>query len=981
MLKLFPVFSLVVTMAFNSFAWSDPVYRVADKPWEDGLGHQRAVIEVSDKADAVHVRLNWRRRDTDFARKAIIVIDAATGKTITNVIRGAMTRQSGELVFQPQTAPGTYFIYYLPFTEQKDWGWYSGDYLPAKDTADPEWAKRVKDKADLPQAKVIAFESRTEFDRVDPMEIVASADEVAAMKSKFPDRDFLLFPEDRTRPIRMTDDLPLRWTTNGPSDEFHGEADQNEYYAFQIGVYASRDPLAEIAYQSSAFTGSNGTLAADRVTCFNLEGVNIDGNNFTKSVSVPAGKVQALWFGIDVPRDAAAGEYHGTITISAKNAKPQAIAVTLTIAPKVLADRGDSQPWRFGRLRWLNSTLGEDDTVVPPYTPVTVDGKTVGCLGRQIALTNSGLPEQIHCGDHKLLASPITFSISGQNQTATPLTINAPKRSTVTWDSHTDSSGDMHMIAHGSLDFDGTLHYTATFHADHDASLSDVVLDIPLRRDAAKYFMGIGHKGGFLPGNYTWHWDGPQDSFWIGDVHGGIHCEFRGSAYNGPMLNLYHPAPPPSWFNNGKGTVSIIDDGSDTVTMRASTGPRNLKAGENLSLEFALLITPVKPLDTAAHFNQRYYHNSADPMPTADALAAGANIVNVHHATPMNPFINYPFLVPDNMKAFVDACHAKNCKVKIYYTVRELTSHTTELPALRSLGTEVLADGGGGGYPWQREHLIDHYTPAWYTPIIGDGYDFALTTAPGDSRWYNYYVEGLNWLVRNVGIDGLYLDDVSYDRRILLRMRRVMQAAKPNQCLIDLHSNTLFSIGPANQYTEFFPYIDRTWFGEGFDYNHESPDYWLVEVSGIPFGLMGDMLQDGGNRWLGMLYGMTARLPWTSDSNKADPKLIWKEWDSFGIADAKMIGYWEPNCPVHTDNKDVLATAYVKNGKTLIALGSWAKQPVNVKLTIDFKALGIDESKAKLTAPAIQDFQEAKTFSTTDSIPVDPLHGWLLVLD
>ena len=36
-------------------------------------------------------------------------------------------------------------------------------------------------------------------------------------------------------------------------------------------------------------------------------------------------------------------------------------------------------------------------------------------------------------------------------------------------------------------------------------------------------------------------------------------------------------------------------------------------------------------------------------------------------------------------------------KVKIYYTVRELTTHLPELWALRSLGDEVLADGPGGG--------------------------------------------------------------------------------------------------------------------------------------------------------------------------------------------------------------------------------------------------------------------------------------------
>ena len=189
----------------------------------------------------------------------------------------------------------------------------------------------------------------------------------------------------------------------------------------------------------------------------------------------------------------------------------------------------------------------------------------------------------------------------------------------------------------------------------------------------------------------------------------------------------------------------------------------------------------------------------------------------------------------------------------------------------------------------------------------------------GASRWYNYYLEGLNWLVRNVEIDGLYLDDVTYDRQILKRMRKIMERARPG-CLIDLHSNTLFSHGPANQYMEFFPYVDRLWFGEGFNYD-DPPDYWLTEVSGIPFGLMGEMLQDGGNKWRGMLYGMTARMPWRDDIGP-----LWRLWDEFGIAEARMIGYWEKDCPVRTDQPGVLATVYTRPGKTLVSRGQLGRR-------------------------------------------------------
>ena len=356
-------------------------------------------------------------------------------------------------------------------------------------------------------------------------------------------------------------------------------------------------------------------------------------------------------------------------------------------------------------------------------------------------------------------------------------------------------------------------------------------------------------------------------------------------------------------------------------------------------------------------------------MPPEKAKENGATVINIHQGNELNPYINYPFVTEDKLGAYVHKAHALGMKVKIYYTVRELSNRVAEMWALRSLGNEVFQDGPGGGDSWLQEHLVDHYKPAWHTPLGNGEVDAAIATQ-GLSRWHNYYLEGLRWLIANVGIDGLYLDGIGYDREIMKRVRKVMDRTKPG-CLIDFHCGNSFQPeygmnSCANQFMEHMPYLNSLWFGEGYNYN-ESPDYWLVEISGIPFGLYGDMLQDNGNPWRGMVYGMTARY-----YSGADPKHIWKLWDDFGIAKAKMIGYWSPTCPVHTDNPNVLATAYVRNGKTLIALASWEKNPVQVKLTIDWKALGLDSSSVFMVAPAVTGFQPEARFKPGDPIPVEP---------
>ncbi len=281
-------------------------------------------------------------------------------------------------------------------------------------------------------------------------------------------------------------------------------------------------------------------------------------------------------------------------------------------------------------------------------------------------------------------------------------------------------------------------------------------------------------------------------------------------------------------------------------------------------------------------------------------------MVNVHHATPINPWINYPFIAHREMKAYVDEAHRQGLKVKIYDTVRELSNHAYELFPLRSLGHEIFSPGPGGGFSWLQEHLGDDYIGAWFVPELQD----AAILESGMSRWHNYYVEGMRWLVQQIGIDGIYLDDVAFDRIDDEAHQTRADRGRPAPGIIDLHSANQFNqrdgyVNSALLYLEHFPYLTRLWFGEYFDYERESPDFYLTEVSGIPFGLMGEMLEGGGNPWRGMVYGMTNRLPWTDNS---DPRPLWKAWDAFGMEGTRMVGYWVASSPVKPSHRDVRAT-------------------------------------------------------------------------
>ncbi len=380
--------------------------------WPDARGNHRACLQVQGPADAVRVHIPWRRCDHDPQQKQIIVVDAATDKPVQNVALIKINREFADLVFQPATAPGRYDVYYLPHKIQPGSGGYGGDYLPPQATAQPEWLAQHKLTADqlpqgdwqqLPQAVVLEIQAHNEFERFDPMEVIATSDEMQQLAAAW-SQPYLLFPEDRRYPIRMTDDLPLRWIENGPGTQFRGEAERNEYYAFQIGVFAIRGPVEAIAVEFSDLRSDDGhVIPAAAVKCFNLGGIDWLGRPFQKTVNVPAGKVQALWFGVDVPTSATPAEYRGAVTIRPQNSPPTQVELSLAVSDRVLEDRGDSQLWRHSRLRWLDSTIGIDDQVIPPFTPLEVTGQTVRCLGRTIDFQPTVLPAQIRCGQQELL--------------------------------------------------------------------------------------------------------------------------------------------------------------------------------------------------------------------------------------------------------------------------------------------------------------------------------------------------------------------------------------------------------------------------------------------------------------------------------------------------------------------------------------------------------------------------------------------------
>ncbi len=92
-----------------------------------------------------------------------------------------------------------------------------------------------------------------------------------------------------------------------------------------------------------------------------------------------------------------------------------------------------------------------------------------------------------------------------------------------------------------------------------------------------------------------------------------------------------------------------------------------------------------------------------------------------------------------------------------------------------------------------------------------------------------------------------------------------------------------------------------------------------------------------------------------------------------------MIGYWDPACPVKSDNPDVKVTVYERPDSLLIAYASWAKNEARVTLKVNWNKLGMEPENVQITAPAIENFQPGKKYANLTGLKV-PVGGGGIIL-
>lgn len=753
---------------------------------------------------------------------------------------------------------------------------------------------------------------------------------------------------DASEQIRQFDDLSIL-KGKEPIREIEADCKRGEYKTLQFALLPDKDgemPVRIVPPDNSAAEKA-------RTFCVNTDIVDKFGNRRTENLHLKAKNLMPVFVSVDTT--GLEGDYRFGVDFQGNT-----IRVTLHVSNIEATAHNCGDLSSLARLRWLNSRAFEDDRPTKAYQAVGIDGTTLDFHGRIVTLGPFGFPAKIcsYYTQSLYLSDRVRANwLLGEAQWLTDgelwyvsraLEIQST-RSGARWKAAAESRRlTMDVKAHAS--YEGMMEYRVEIRAKQDY---EGVLGIrfPLGEDACKYNNGLGKKGGaFEDVDFVWN-DLHQDCVWIGDVNCGARVKFLANDYVRPLVNIYYDyqplkRPSDSWDYDGSGRITVrrTRRGGELC---ASAQRVRLQKGARMTFAFQMHVTPFGAFDPDKAYGVCYYHSNRLPDDLVKVVATakkhGLNYIVVHHGNATHPFINYPFIETDRMKELVRLAHAEGIGVKFYYTVREHSNHMAEIFAYKALGDEILlrkrSEGCAYGWKegksdWLKTYFGDDIVQAWRVlykkgKYKGD-HDIAMLCRP-DSRLDNYYIEGLDYLIKEIGIDGIYIDDTALDRTTLERARKALDQ---NGGLIDMHmwNHQERRAGDAscmNLYTELFPFIDNLWVGEGFDCRKLSEDYILTEVSGLPYGKPSQMLQGGGDPYCGMLYAMNNRYGW----GVFDADRIYRLWDEFKIADARFYGYWDSENPVACDCQEVKASCYVKDGEILVCFYNFSQRKIEVSVS------------------------------------------------
>jgi hypothetical protein len=619
---------------------------------------------------------------------------------------------------------------------------------------------------------------------------------------------------------------------------------------------------------------------------------------------------------------------------------------------------------------WWNTTAGNINRVISPWTPVEYGGGKFSVWGRTMSEGPVGLPSQITVLGTPLLTGAAILTAKLQNgRTVTasgsaPTTISSTSYRTVT--KSNGVLGELGIETKTTVEFDGMYRVDLTITPHLPVRVEDLKLIVPLKSSLATYLhacaegIRYGFDYGFLPPSKNgelWNSqiiDGQPmlvGSFipyiWVGNDKNGL-CWFADSDQgwnpdnSTPAIEIYR--------NPGGRTTDMVFNfiGKSAVIDKPRT------------ITFAFEATPVKPMEP---------HWRMSTWWTGDSFKDWAQVESEGHAGNEGLiFSSIPFpLDPKASKAMVDERHSESNGG--IFGFNKYRANAVPYFEHIEMGNQFVPEMGYFGDEWRTN--------------ISKGLAYGKTLQ--DFMVYNVS----NW-VKESGIDGFYIDNVApiaddnvdagrgyylpdglvqpaysmFDTRTyLLRMRAALaEQGKSGDFVLHITNHMIAPwIGAADVALDGEDHVIYP------EMNKDFMDFWSLDRLRLDYpeqwGTSVNFLQEHQGNWDPVKL-KTAMRAYTgmqllddtlaSGNANGNNQSLWIARDKFGIEkdDVKFISYWEKDSGLATSTHGVYISAWERpsgkfgSDKLLIAVVNTG-EAANAEVNVNFQKFGLAPSTAR----------------------------------
>lgn len=580
---------------------------------------------------------------------------------------------------------------------------------------------------------------------------------------------------------------------------------------------------------------------------------------------------------------------------------------------------------------WKGNTLGLEDRVLPPWTPVRVAGGIVSVWDRDYDFSRcTDLVKQITSGGNPLLAGPVRLRTDDEVHMVLPVdvTVNAAgTRATVA------RGPDAWPRVRTTIEYDGLAWFEMT--GMPQGPLESLTLDIPLRREIAMYRhrygadwdtskvtgrlpegQGVIDQDTFIP--YYWLGNNDRGLFWF--------CESDEMWPNGQSPDA----------------VQVLREGN-AVTLRLNILAKGQTLPDHWKLSFGLQATPVKPLprDWRTWRLQPGHHANTSiiwPTPAPDSLK----------------YYGYPEAAnPSLFAERVQKLHEQGVRAVPYLCLSYLSTACPEWPFFGKLWAMGPVDRSASD--------VAQYG-AGFAQVSPLGKDFA-----------DFIVWKIKAFIDQYGVDGLYHDNThpygsraldagcGYRRdgkvyptypimgyRDLYRRMYAVLKSYPRETFSMAHMSGKMTI-------PVLAYVDAILDGEHFRGRVQGSyldvmgmDTFRAEYMGRQWGVMPFFLpqRSAGRTQVELTRGLMALLMlhdsavWNLHVDTAVANEALAALDDFGYVQAEFIGYFDNPAPAMTAMKDVYVSAYRQGGRTLLIVGNVGREDRQGAVTLNAARFG-----------------------------------------